>query len=46
MPQTLVDTLAVSVGEVVTKTIKDTLTYVKPEAHVEKVVHTPADVDA
>lgn len=46
MSQALVDRLGVSVEEVVTKTIKDTLTYVKPEAPVEKVVDTPADVDA
>ena len=46
MSHVLVDRLGVSVEEEVTKTIKDTLTYVKPEARVEKVVDTPADVDA
>ena len=46
MSEALVDRLGVSVEEVVTKTIKDTLTYVKPEAPVEKVVDTAADVDA
>ena len=39
-------TAAFALAEVVTKTIKDTLTDVKPKAPVEKVVATPADVDA
>ena len=42
----LVDTSAFPLAEVVTKTFKDTLTDVKPKAPVEKVVDTPADVDA
>ena len=46
MSQALVDRLGFSVEEIVTKTIKDTLTYLKPEAPVEKVVDTPADLDA
>ena len=39
----LVETQAVAVAEEVTKTIKYTLTYVKPEAPVEKVVDTVLD---
>ena len=46
MSQALVERLGVSVEKIVTKTIKDTLTYVKPEAPVEKVVDTAADLDA
>ena len=42
----LVETAAFALAEVVTKTIKETLTDVKPKAPVEKVVDTPADVDA
>ena len=41
--QALVETQAVAVAEEVTKTINDTLTYVKPEAPVEKVVDTALD---
>ena len=41
--QALVETQAVAVAEEVTKTIKYTLTYVKPEALVEKVVDTVLD---
>ena len=36
MPQAFVDKAAVAVAEEVTKTIKNTLTYVKPEAKVKK----------
>ena len=39
----MVLTQAVAVAEEVAKTIKDTLTYVKPEAPVEKVVDTALD---
>ena len=42
----VVDTPAFALAEVVTKTIKDTLTDVKPKGPVEKVFDTPADVDA
>ena len=41
--QAMVDTQAVAVAEEVTKTIKDTLTYVKLEAPVKEVVDTPSD---
>ena len=41
--QAFVETQAVAVAEEVTKTINDTLTYVKPEAPVEKVVDTALD---
>ena len=41
--QPLLETQAVAVAEEVTKTINDTLTYVKPEAPVEKVVDTALD---
>ena len=41
--QALVKTQAVAVTDEVKKTIKDTLTYVKPEAPVKKVVDTPSD---
>ena len=44
--RSLVDTPAFVVAEFVTKTIKDTLTDVKRKAPVEKVVQTPADVNA
>ena len=43
LPQALVETEAVAVAEEVTKTIKDSLTYVKPEAPVEKIVDTSSD---
>ena len=43
VPQALDETQADAVTEEVTKTIKDTLTYVKPEAPVEKVVDTSSD---
>ena len=43
VPQALVDTQAVAVAEVGTKTIKGTLTYVKPEAPIKKVVDTPSN---
>ena len=43
VPQALVETQAVAVAQEVTKTIKDTLTYVKPEAPVKKVVDTRLD---
>ena len=36
--QALVETQAVAVAEEVTKTINDTLTYVKPETAVQKIV--------
>ena len=39
----MIETQAVAVVEEVTRTIKDTLTYVKPEAPVEKVVDTVLD---
>ena len=39
----MVDTQAVAVAEEVGKTIKDTLTYVKSNAPVEKVVDTALD---
>ena len=41
--QALVETQAVAVAEEVTKTINDTLTYVKLEAPVENVVDTALD---
>ena len=43
LPQALVETQAVAVAEEVTKTIKDTLTYVKSEAPVEHIVDTSSD---
>ena len=42
----LVDTPAFALAEVVTKTIKDTLTDVKRKPPAEKVFDTPADVHA
>ena len=39
----MVETQAVAVAEEVTSTIKYTLTYVKPEAPVKKVVDTVLD---
>ena len=39
----MVHTQPDAVAEEVAKTIKDTLTYVKPEAPVEKVVDTALD---
>ena len=39
----MVHTQADAVAEKVAKTAKDTLTYVKPEAPVEKVVDTALD---
>ena len=41
VPQASIETQAVAVTEEVKKTIKDTLTYVKPKAPAEKVVDTP-----
>ena len=43
VPQALVETQAVAPAEEVTKTIKNTLTYVKPEAPLEKVIDTSSD---
>ena len=43
MPQAMVDTQAIAVAKEVAKTIKNTLTYVKPESPVKKVVDTALD---
>ena len=43
LPQALVETQAVAVAEEVTKTIKDSPSYVKPEAPVENIVDTSSD---
>ena len=44
--QALVDTLSVTLSEVVAKTIGDILTYVQPEAPMETLGDTLADVEA
>ena len=46
MHKALVDRPSFALAEVVTKKIKNRLTDVKPDAPVEKVVDTAADVDA
>ena len=44
--QALVDTLSATLSEVVCKTIRDKLTHVQPEAPIEKLTDTLADVEA
>ena len=44
--QALVDTLAVTLSELVAKTIGDILTYVEPEAPVETLADTLADAES
>ena len=46
VPKAMVHTEADAVAEEVAKTIKYTLTYVKPEAPVEKVVETVRNVES